>query len=210
MNTTQHKPTNISQKMLIEMGWTKDMIAQFLPKPILVANPIYANAPPMKLWSHSLIEEVMKADAFMEAQETENRKRINVHPNNTYEKDLVNHAKQMAKNLDIKRLSDNELRNITIEHRRKWYDYGISAGKATENSFQKAAAKRLDQWIVSYILYHLINFDGVGRYLLFGRVGNGSAYLAFKRAILERIAAVYPMVAEECNRQITELDKIGK
>lgn len=196
--------------MLIEMGWTKDMITQFLPKPILVANPVYANAPPMKLWSNSLIQEVMQADAFLDAQERENQKRINVHPMNTYEKDLVNHAILMAKKINIKRLSDNELRNITLKHRRKWYDYGISAGKATEDSFQKAAAKRLDQWIVSYILYHLIDLDGVGRYLLFGRVGNGSAYLAFKRSILEKIAAVYPMVAEECNRQITELDKIGK
>ena len=156
MNTTQLKPTNLSQSLLIQAGWTKEMIEQFLPKPKLVANPVHPNAPPMKLWSYRLVEEVMKADAFMEAQETENRKKVVAHPANTYEKDLVNHALSMAENLKIKLLSNDELRNLTIEHRRKWYDYGISAGKATEDSFRKAAAKRLDQWIVSYLsLIHI-------------------------------------------------------
>lgn len=210
MNTTQRKPSNLSQSLLMQMGWTKEMIEQFLPKPKYVANPVHQNAHLMKLWSHTIVEEVMKSDAFMEAKERENRKKAVAHPTNTYEKDLVNHALSIADCLKIKRITDDELCRETIEHRRKWYDYGISAGKATEDSFRNASAQRLDQWIVSYILYHLIDFDGIGRYLLFGKVGNGSAYLAFKRAILERIAAVYPIVSKECNRQIAELDKICK
>ena len=54
----KEKKKMISQKTVIEMGWTKAMIAKLLPEPTLKPNPNYRSAAPMKLW---IEEEVIAA-----------------------------------------------------------------------------------------------------------------------------------------------------
>ena len=58
----------------------------------------------------------------------------------------------------------------------------------------------LNRWVVNYIRHNLVNYDytlGENR----GKVGKDEPYPAYKKAVLERIATVYPKYAAECKRQ---------
>ncbi len=58
----------------------------------------------------------------------------------------------------------------------------------------------LNRWVVNYIRHNLVNYDytlGENR----GKVGKDEAYPVYKKAVLERIATVYPKYAAECKRQ---------
>lgn len=39
-----------------------------------------------------------------------------------------------------------------------------------------------------------------------GKIGKNEAYISYKKAIMEKIAVAYPKYAEECKRQVQELD----
>ena len=62
----------------------------------------------------------------------------------------------------------------------------------------------LDRWIVNYIRHNLTCYDWALRQT-HGRIGKDEVYVIFKKAVLERIAIVYPKYAEECYRQIDEM-----
>ena len=58
----------------------------------------------------------------------------------------------------------------------------------------------LNRWVVNYIRHNLVNYDytlGENR----EKVGKDEPYPAYKKAVLERIATVYPKYAAECKRQ---------
>lgn len=65
----------INQTNILEMGWTKTMIAKFLPEPILKQNPWYKEAAPMKLWRESDVLSIMETAAFMAEMEKVAKKR---------------------------------------------------------------------------------------------------------------------------------------
>lgn len=59
----------INQTNILEMGWTKTMIAKFLPEPTLKQNPWYKEAAPMKLWRESDVLSIMETADFMTEME---------------------------------------------------------------------------------------------------------------------------------------------
>ena len=65
----------INQTSILEMGWTKTMIAKFLPEPILKQNPWHKEAAPMKLWRESDVLSTMETAAFMTEMEKAAKRR---------------------------------------------------------------------------------------------------------------------------------------
>lgn len=197
----------IAQTTIIEMGWTKTLIAKFLPEPTLKPNPYYKKAAPMKLWKESDVLAVMQMDDFLDALEKTNERRKTAQKAISTKKENLNkRALELAKSLRISIIPDNELREKTIEAKQSWYDYLADIGKYHfYNDICNVDTDTMNRWVVNYIRHNLIDYDAECRYLLYGHVGKDDAYIIFKQEILLRIADAYPAYAEECKDQITFL-----
>lgn len=81
------------------------------------------------------------------------------------------------------------------------YDAYEFARSDYENfEFHMPNEETLNRWVVNYIRHNLVNYDytlGKNR----GKVGKDEAYPVYKKAVLERIATVYPKYAAECQKQ---------
>ena len=197
----------IAQTTIIEMGWTKALIAKFLPEPTLKPNPHYKKAAPMKLWKESDVLAVMQMDDFLDALEKTNERRKTAQKAiSTKKENLSKRALELAKSLRISIIPDNELRKKTLEAKQSWYDYLADIGKYHfYNDICNVDTDTMNRWVVNYIRHNLIDYDAECRYLLYGHVGKDDAYIIFKQEILLRIADAYPAYAEECKDQITFL-----
>ncbi|MGN1155252.1 MAG: hypothetical protein ACI4TK_03670 [Agathobacter sp.] len=65
----------INQAAILKMGWTKTMIAKFLPEPKLKQNPWYKEAAPIKLWRESDVLSIMETADFMTEMEKAAKRR---------------------------------------------------------------------------------------------------------------------------------------
>ena len=54
----------VCQATVLEMGWTKDMIARLLPEPTLRPNPYSKDKPPMKLWRKADVLACMETEEY--------------------------------------------------------------------------------------------------------------------------------------------------
>ena len=54
----------VCQSTILEMGWTKSMIARLLPEPVLRKNPYSSQKPPMKLWREADVLACMETEEY--------------------------------------------------------------------------------------------------------------------------------------------------
>lgn len=54
----------VCQSTILEMGWTKSMIARLLPEPTLRPNPYSKEKPPMKLWREEDVLACMETEEY--------------------------------------------------------------------------------------------------------------------------------------------------
>lgn len=47
----------LSQTALLERGWTKRQITEYLPKPTLYKNPRFPSQAPMKVWDINIVND---------------------------------------------------------------------------------------------------------------------------------------------------------
>ena len=180
-----------------EFGWTKGMIDRLLPKPSLFRNPQYAKAPPMKMWPRNAVLDAMNTDEFREAKEKAERRRESARKAARRKQDkLIEEIKTIANQLNVERMPLQKLRRYVIKAKEEFYcergcydELPVTPDEAT-----------YERWAVNYIRHNLTQYDGaLGS--LYGKVGKNSAYLVCKAAMLDKIAEVYPVFAEECRRQ---------
>ncbi|MBQ2395631.1 MAG: hypothetical protein II304_01145 [Bacteroidales bacterium] len=219
----------ITQSTIIEMGWTKSMINNLLPEPILKTNPHYKCAAPMKLWEESTVLQVMETEDFKIALEKANkRKKSAEQAKKTKEKNLMEKMIKLANEVEIPVLSDDELIDRVLEEMEStikfrmmvdvenYERYGINSREDLEDYenacdeyenfvFHRPGEKTLNRWVVNYIRHRLIDYDYRLRENK-GKIGKNEAYPVFKIEILKRIATIYPKYALECNLQIKEVE----
>lgn len=197
----------MTQTAILELGWTKSLIKKFLPEPTCKPNLHYKNAAPMKLWSECDVLAAMGTDNYKAAHEKANKRKISAQKTAAAKKQELNEkALALACNLHITVLQDDVLRRRTLAAKQQWYNQQASIGKYDYvNNVNNVDPSTMDRWIVNYIRHNLINYDAECRRLLYGRVGKDSAYITFKKAILEKIAVAYPAYATECSLQAESL-----
>ena len=61
--------THMSQKTLINRGWSKKMIDHFFPDPLLVDNPFYKSAAKMRLYPINEVKTVECTEEFLKMKE---------------------------------------------------------------------------------------------------------------------------------------------
>lgn len=198
----------IAQTTIIEMGWTKALIAKFLPEPTLKPNPHYKKAAPMKLWRESDVMEIMETPEFIEAMEkAAKRKAAAGKAVQTKVNILAQEMERVTASLNVKIVPEESLANRAISAKNLWNEEKANMRNdwfycpIIASDVDKAT---LDRWVVNYIRHHLVKYDkALGR--MDGRVGKYDIYPDMKKAVLRKIAEVYPSYAEECQRQIDEL-----
>lgn len=196
--------TYITQSSLIAMGWTKSMIAKFMPEPKLVPNPYYKSAAPMRLYDKDKALSVMETEEYAVALEKVNkRKKSAQQAVETKTENLMQQMTNIVENIDVAIIDENKLVKKALKEKRTWYALN---GKSDEIlDYYYIDGDTLNRWVVNYIRHNLVKYDSTLQ-KLFGKIGKDKAYHYFKKAVLEKIAEAYPKYKNECFRQIGELD----
>ena len=180
------------------MGFTKSMIANLLPDPILRDNPRYKSAAPMKLWKKADVLDVMGTEAFQaEAAKAARRKAGASKGVETKRENARVLADELISAIHVQRIDLDELREMTLEAQQDWYDF-CERGEIGDPDHET-----VERWMVNYIRHNLCEYDN-SLYVLFrpGKMANKDMlYPKVKIETLTKIAQVYPELAGECKKQ---------
>ena len=198
------KKTYYTQTEVIGLGFTKGMIEELLPTPLLKPNPKYKSASPMKLWECNVVDAVIKTDKFAEYREKSQKRRAGAQKAvHTKKLKLREEIDCQIEKIAVKKIKDDALMSRTIQEKQDWYDYqddlrGNWEGRAAADADYKTQMR----WMVNYVRHNLTSYDNV-LYDMSGKVGCHEEYHRYKEAVLDKIAETYPLLAEECEDQKT-------
>ena len=189
--------TMLTQSDLSARGWTKGMVSRLLPEPTLGKNK-YCRNRPMKLWELHMIEEVEKTEAYTdELKKVQNHRHGGIKAAATKRAALQNDFEKIQAEINVPCVDDATLRKWVYQNMR---NRNIQRG--LWNSYpEDAPEETMQRWVVNFIRHNLVSYD----YTLHvhkGRVGINECYTDYKKAILMKIAEVYPQYADECKRQM--------
>ncbi|MDV9178168.1 hypothetical protein R6V09_49615, partial [Streptomyces sp. W16] len=112
-------------------------------------------------------------------------------------------ARIAAEPIDVPRLAPHRLAGLAIEHhkeRGRGYErWGPSPDPGTVESTDPAV---LDRWKVEYLRHRLARYDELLNGL--GSAGRAAAEELLRRRLDAAIVEAYPLLAQECERQLPE------
>lgn len=211
----------LQSDILKKYGWTKKMINELLPAPTYKYNP-NCTYTPYKLWPEHLVLEVMESEGYRIAREKVERRRSGAHKaaekraeQQTQEradmekrwaeeeKTLREKFEPAFSNITVKILPTTTIEKLAIQNKKNFERNKANYYGYTNNFCPcEASESAIDRWAVNYIRHNLTQYDkkleeleGTGSYTI---------YRDYKRAVLEKIAEVYPTYKAECERQILE------
>lgn len=192
------KIEKITQSELLEKGWTKKLIAEFLGEPELKVNPYYKSGHPMKLWPKEEIEQVQNSSDFQKAFDKAQKRKDSAKKavQTKYQKLL---ADVEQKTINVKHIADEQLVKETLRAKEKWYEYKNNYSMF-ERDVDGVDEVTLARWVVNYIRHNLTEYDEE-IYNLAGKVGIEEAYTLYKNKVLDEIAKTYPKYVNECENQ---------
>lgn len=198
-----HKKT-YTQSELIAEGWTKALIAKFLPEPELKANPRYKGSAPMKIWREEVVEAAIQSDGYAEAKAKSDKRKesakkaVNTKTNNFYKR-----IEQILEDVKIKVIPMDELRQRTLEAKQAWYDYQAMMRDydyCDRNAYD-AGEYTVERWMVNYIRHNLTVYDDT-LYSMNGKTGKDVIYFKIHDGIIRKISDAYPMLSDACKNQL--------
>lgn len=187
-----------SQSDLLEMGWTKTMITQLLPRPMYVENPHDPAFAPMKLWWKSKVVEVMQTEPFIRAKNLLEQKQVKVLK--TRSKRAAVQRPDTPKEMDkiiVRKVPEHTIVQLALkEQAGKLMDKGDFMGAAKTMASGVATRARLS---VEYVFNHLLECPTDPKLISVNRRKETIRVIGLKK-----IAKAYPHYAEECQRQLTK------
>lgn len=212
-NNMPKKKTNepevemIIRQTVLEMGFTRSMIAKLLPELQLKTNHNYRSGPPMKLWPKDVVEAAMQTDAFRELRaKADRRSQAGKEVAAKKEDALLDKVDEMLKMLRAERWPLEEVRQQAIADRE---DQNFQHGNFETDPWSAGEAT-VTRWMVNFVRHQMVWSSEYGKEYaaydayadwLKGKVGRGRAYFAFRSGVLDLIAKVYPELKAECSRQ---------
>lgn len=193
-------PAHVSLAGLKARGWTPALISTFLGAPDLVRdNPHYRSAAPMRLYALARVEAVEATDAYQQAVQATAARRLGARQAaQTKRAQLL--AAVAALEIRVPVYEQAALTRAACEHynrrqaEREWEDWTEPATPDSHPDF-------LARITVNYLRHALTAYEGELE-AIYGKVGVREAYLAINRKLYAQIAAAYPTLAEECQRQL--------
>lgn len=196
------KEPTLTQKEVKERGFTDKLIGELLPEPQLVNNPYYKCAAKMKLWKLSDVENAMNNPIFQESfKKREKCKAAAAKAVATKKAKLKDETDKFIESIQIKKMDIETVRKCAVEAQQCWYnnykyenDYGcfLNAYDADEDT--------KNRWTVNYIRHEMTKYDEQ-LYHMKAKVGIHDMYFEIHNLILDKIALVYPELAQECENQ---------
>lgn len=183
-----------TQSHLLWLGFSKKLIEDLLPEPILRRNPHYSKGSPMKLYDGNAVETAMKTEVFLKHKEgSAKRKEAAQRAVETKISNLIAVMEEKAKNIQVHKVED--VLSEVLEDKYDTYESdfsGYNPYDADENTKRR--------WAVNYIRHNLTSYD-FDLYRMAGKPGCDRAYDVYKNGVLDKIADVYPEFKEECESQ---------
>ena len=185
------------------MGFNKKLIASLLPDPILKPNPHYKRASKMKLWSEADVMAAMQTQEFADEQiKIQKRRASAAKAVQTKTEKTVQLAERNISEISVQRIDIDKLRQKTLDTKQNWYDFQANLRWDWDRYYTayEADEETVERWMVNYIRHRLTKYeDTLDSYT--GKTGKQDAYMLYSTAVLEKIAEVYPELADECKRQ---------
>lgn len=102
----------------------------------------------------------------------------------------------------IPALTEDELKKRTIKSKRRWYAYQSELRCEVDDGIdiEHLPDNVLHRWEVNYIRHELTRYEKLLGQIR-GLVGTRDIYTVIKGEILDKIAAAYPWLKDECDRQ---------
>jgi len=176
-------------------GWSKGLIAKLLGEPDRTSRNQYRRAAPVKLWEKVRVESAERHEPFLRHQQM--RPSMVVRSRSSAERrkeELLDSIRDIQ--IDVVRwplrqvrmaaLASQEMRNIDRR------DYFSSVDDADEGTKSR--------WMVNFIRHHLCTYDQELTSVA-NHVGVRDAVDHIRRRVYEKIADIYPELADECVRQ---------
>ena len=193
-----------TQSELIAEGWTKALIAKFLPEPELRDNPHYKCAAPMKIWSREVVEAAMQAEGYAEAKARSDKRKASAKKAvKTKIVKLDEYIDKCLLNAQIEVIPIDELRERTLQKKQEWYDYQalLRDQWSDERSVDFANESTVKRWMVNYVRHNLTEYEDT-LYRLKGKIGRKDVYYKLHDGIIKKIANTYPMLSDACEDQL--------
>lgn len=195
MKQGDKKQEYFTQSLLLEQGWTKGLIAKFLPEPDATAtNPIFKSVAPIKLYSAQKINAIMQSEEYKLAREKMEKRRLSAQKaaDNRRKKSLKD-CREVLERIVVDRISLSELRELALEYQQCWYDSRCFGEYCADE-------KTVRRWMVNYIRHNMTHYDDCLMNWK-GRIGIGTMYISLRNQVLDKIAEVYPELKDECKKQ---------
>ena len=194
-----------SQSDLLTAGWTKKLISDFLPAPVLKTNPISRSAAPMKTWAQDDVIHIVEREDFKAAfAKAQKRKEASQKAIATKKENLENIGKEFVRSIQIPVIDDDKLIQLAKQHAySKYEEHQRERGRFADpfKSYISASDETVARWVVNYIRHRLTKYDKKLRSFS-GKTGKDEVYIMLRNSLLQRIAEVYPKYADECIRQM--------
>ena len=193
----QREERNITKTTLKERGWSDALIEQLLPPPIVCRNPYYRKMN-MYLWKEYDVLEAEKQPEF-----TAHLKRRSVHQKRAQAAVRTKNRKMQERLTDaiarirVEEVDYAQVVNDAVDAKQNWYDMTGQYDRRVRGADQKT----IERWTVNYIRHNLTTYDSF-LYSAKGKTGISFAYPLYRKAVLEKIAEVYPWLYGECMRQM--------
>jgi hypothetical protein len=177
---------------LRERGWTPSLILRLLGEPDeLRRNPYYRKAAPMRLYAADRVEAIEQTPVFLEARQQAAR--------------WIEGAKKAAETRRATLMRQIAEMTVSVEAlplpvvRR--HALSVFNNRTEQDPASETSGVFLERVTVNYIRHRLTTYD---RHLEAeaGRVSIREAGYAIRKRVYVEIAAVYPALAAECQRQL--------
>ena len=200
----QREERSFTKTTLKERGWSDDLIEQLLPPPIVCRNPYYRKLN-MYLWKEY---DVLKAERQPEF--TAHLKRRSVHQKRAQAAVRTKYKKmeeRLSRAIEMIKVEEADYLQVVddaVAAKQEWYDMTGQYDRTVRGADQKT----IERWTVNYIRHNLTTYDSF-LYSAKGKTGISFAYPLYRKAVLEKIAEVYPWLYGECVRQMEYCAPIG-
>ncbi|WP_234336916.1 hypothetical protein [Streptomyces xylophagus] len=205
--------THLSVAGLRARGWTAGMVRQLLGEPDQFrVNPHFRAAPRTRLYRVERVEAAERSEEFRAVSAAAARRSVaaRVAARRTRREVL---ARIAAEPIDVPRLAPRKLAGLAVEHRNgqgeergrgfgqyeRYERWGPSPDPATVEGTDPAV---LDRWKVDYLRHRLLRYDELLHGL--GSSGRAAAEELLRRRLYAAITEAYPLLAQECERQLSE------
>jgi hypothetical protein len=204
------EPDHYSIAGLKMRGWTKSMVDKIAGEPdMIVPNPHYKSAAPMKLYSHDRIHAIEETDDFKDLLEKSIKRREAARKAaNTRKKNLLGDVESLVVNVPV---IDGIIEKAIESYNRHGNLIALDlADRGMEYWPDEATTDSSDGFLhritVNYLRHECTVYDKkLGE--IKGKTGIGIAYIRLKRKVLENISKIYPWLSVECERQVRSIDR---